>query len=103
MFAVLHVEAFALQAALRTGPPVAGTRPAGLITGLGRQTGIGECNRAARAAGLSAGMSVAQALARCPARASASAAGSGARRSRAAFCNNAFRPRGDSPSSRFRA
>ena len=67
MFAVLHVEAFALQAALRTGPPVAGTRPAGLITGLGRQTGIGECNRAARAAGLSAGMSVAQALARCPA------------------------------------
>lgn len=67
MFAVLHVEAFALQAVLRTGPPLGGTRPAGLITGLGRQTGLGECNRAARAAGLSAGMSVAQALARCPA------------------------------------
>lgn len=66
MFAVLHVEAFALQAALRAGPPVAGTRPASLITGLGRQTALGECNRAARAAGLSAGMSFAQALARCP-------------------------------------
>ncbi len=66
MFAVLQLEAFALQAALRTGAPVPGTQPAGLLTGLDRQTGLGECNRAARAAGLNAGMSVAQALARCP-------------------------------------
>jgi len=66
VFAVLHVEAFALQAALRAGPPLAGTRPAGLLTGPGRQAGLAECNAAARAAGLAAGMSVAQALARCP-------------------------------------
>jgi protein ImuB len=66
VFAVLHLEAFALQAALRAGSPVSGTQPAGLLTGLGRQTGLAECNRAARAAGLSAGISVAQALARCP-------------------------------------
>jgi protein ImuB len=66
VFAVLHVEAFALQAVLRVEPTMDGKRPAGLVTGLGRQTGLGECNRVARAAGLGAGMSVAQALARCP-------------------------------------
>ncbi|MFZ9747380.1 MAG: hypothetical protein ACO3G4_12185 [Opitutaceae bacterium] len=66
MFAVLQLEAFALQAALRTGASLSGTPPAGLLTGRGRQTSLGECNRAARTAGLCAGMSVAQALARCP-------------------------------------
>jgi protein ImuB len=66
MFAVLHIDAFALHAVLRT--ETGGTaRPAALFSGRGKKSAVTEATPVARAAGVEPGMTAPQAVARCPA------------------------------------
>jgi protein ImuB len=64
MFAVIHLEDFALQAVLRLEPGLA-EKPAALIAGEARSVALVACNARARAAGVAIGQTVPLALARC--------------------------------------
>ena len=66
MFAVLHIDDFALHAVLRTEPGLAG-RPAALFATSTKKSAVLAANLAARAAGVELGMTAPQAVARCPA------------------------------------
>jgi protein ImuB len=65
MVACLSIPAFALRAALRDRPDLAG-KPAALAPTPGKQPLLGACTAAAERAGLHAGMRLSEALATCP-------------------------------------
>ena len=65
MLACLTVDSFALRAALRARPELAGG-PAALVPAAGERDLVGPCTEAARQAGVRPGMRLGEALATCP-------------------------------------
>ena len=65
MIACLAIPGFALRAALRERPDLAG-RPVALASAPGERPHVGVCNAAAEEAGIHAGLRLSEALATCP-------------------------------------